>query len=109
MAPKRRDPVTSTATATRYERAHLGTGDQKLVKPMANPIIGNAQKVGFQLIYVPRPSQFADRQQPVNCKLVSPNNALVAVGLTLDAVLERVSCYEEEANASRFGFREDAQ
>jgi hypothetical protein len=38
-----------------------------------------------------------------------PNNALVAVGLTLDAVLERVSCYEEEANASRFGFREDAQ
>ena len=25
------------------------------------------------------------------------------------AVLERVSCYEEEANASRFGFREDAQ
>ena len=73
-------------------------------KPMANPIIGNAQKVGFQLIHVPRPSQFADRQQPVNCKLVSPNNALVAVGLTLDAVLERVSCYEEEANASRFGF-----
>ena len=56
-----------------------------------------------------RPSQFADRQQPVNCKLVSPNNALVAGGLTLDAVLERVSCYEEEANASRFGFREDAQ
>ena len=37
-----------------------------------------------------RPSQFADRQQPVNCKLVSPNNALVAVGLTLDAVLERL-------------------
>jgi hypothetical protein len=56
-----------------------------------------------------RPSQFADRQQPVNCKLVSPNNALVAVGLTLDAVLERVSCYGEETNASRFGFREDAQ
>jgi len=28
----------------------------------------------------------------VNCKLVSPNNALVAGGLTLDAVLERVSC-----------------
>jgi hypothetical protein len=26
------------------------TGDQKLVKPMANPVIGNAQKVGFQLI-----------------------------------------------------------
>jgi hypothetical protein len=50
MAPKRRDPVTSTAIATRYERAHLGTGDQKLVKPMANPITGNAQKVGFQLI-----------------------------------------------------------
>ena len=33
-----------------------------------------------------------------NCKLLFANNALVAVGLTLDAILERVSCYGEEAN-----------
>ena len=38
------------------------------------------------------------RKSRSNCKLVFPNNALVAVSLTLDAVLERVSCYGEEAN-----------